>query len=162
MAKTHWTTNDMPNQTGKVAVVTGANSGIGFEAARALAAKGAQVVMACRSLEKGQAARDKISREHPAAQVELLPLDLAGLDSVRRFARELGAKYNRLDVLVNNAGIMMNPYSKTADGFESQFGTNHLGHFALTGLLIDLLLKTPGARVVNVSSRGHQFGEMDF
>ncbi len=163
MAKTNWTTDNMPDQTGKVAVVTGANSGIGFEAARTLAAKGAQVVMACRSLEKGQAALDKISRDHPNAQVELLPLDLASLDSVRAFAGAFLPQYTQLDLLINNAGAMALPDRReTADGFETQFGVNHLGHFALTGHLFDLILQTPGARIVNVSSSAHRMGKVEW
>ena len=157
-----WTTADMPDLTGKVIVVTGANSGIGFEAAKAFARKGAQVVLACRNLEKGQAALAAIQAEVPDAQAEIMLLDLASLASVQQFANALQAEHDRLDVLVNNAGIMMVPYGATEDGFERQLGTNHLGHFALTGLLIDLLLNTPGSRVVNVSSGGHRMGNMDF
>jgi NAD(P)-dependent dehydrogenase (short-subunit alcohol dehydrogenase family) len=152
----------MPDLTGKVIIVTGANSGIGYEAAKEFVRKGAQTILACRSTAKAETAFNQIQAEITDAPVEFMQLDLASLASVRRFADEFTAKYDRLDVLVNNAGIMMNPYSRTEDGFESQFGTNHLGHFALTGLLIDLLLKTSGSRVVNVSSGGHRFGSMDF
>jgi NAD(P)-dependent dehydrogenase (short-subunit alcohol dehydrogenase family) len=157
-----WTQNDIPDLTGKVIIVTGANSGIGFEAAKELARKGAQTILACRSMDKAQAALDQILAEIPTAKAEIMQLDLARQASVRQFADEFKAKYDRLDVLANNAGIMWPPYSKTEDGFESQFGTNHLGHFALTGLLIDHLLNTPRARVVNVSSIGHRNGIMDF
>jgi NAD(P)-dependent dehydrogenase (short-subunit alcohol dehydrogenase family) len=157
-----WTTADMPDLTGKVIIVTGANSGIGYEAAKEFARKGAQTILACRSMEKAQAALDQIQTEIPDAPVEIMYLDLASLESVHRFADQFKAEYDRLDVLVNNAGIMMSPYGTTKDGFENQFGTNHLGHFALTGLLIDLLTKTSGSRVVNVSSGGHRFGAMDF
>ena len=157
-----WTTAKMPDLTGKVIIVTGANSGIGFEAAREFARKGAQVVLACRNLEKAQAALERITAELPDAQAEIMQLDLASQSSVHQFAQEFQARYDRLDVLVNNAGIMMVPYGTTEDGFERQLGTNHLGHFALTGLLIDLLLKTPGSRVVNVSSGAHRMGAMDF
>lgn len=157
-----WTAADMPDLTGKVIIVTGANSGIGFEAAKEFARKGAQTILACRSMDKAQAALNQILAEIPDAPAEIMPLDLASLASVRQFAADFGAKYDRLDVLVNNAGIMMVPYGTTEDGFERQLGTNHLGHFALTGLLFDLLINTPGARVVNVSSNGHRFGEMDF
>lgn len=157
-----WTTADMPDLTGKVIIVTGANSGIGFEAAKEFARQGAQTILACRSLEKGQAALSEILAEIPNAPAEIMSLDLANLASVHQFAAEFKTKYDRLDVLVNNAGIMMVPYATTEDGFESQFGTNHLGHFALTGLLLELLLKTPGSRVVNVSSTGHRMGNMDF
>jgi NAD(P)-dependent dehydrogenase (short-subunit alcohol dehydrogenase family) len=157
-----WTTADMPDLTGKVIIVTGANSGIGFEAAKEFARKGAQTILACRSMAKAQTALNEIQAEIPDAPAEIMELDLASLDSVRQFAAAFKAKYDRLDVLVNNAGIMMVPYGTTEDGFERQFGTNHLVHFALTGLLIDLLLKTPSSRVVNVSSGGHRFGKMDF
>lgn len=157
-----WTVANMPDLTGKVIIVTGANSGIGFEAAKAFARKGAQTILACRSMDKAQAALTEIQAAIPNAPAEIMALDLASLDSVRQFAGAFKAKYDRLDVLVNNAGIMMVPYGITEDGFERQLGTNHLGHFALTGLLMDLLLNTPGARVVNISSGGHRFGEMDF
>jgi NAD(P)-dependent dehydrogenase (short-subunit alcohol dehydrogenase family) len=152
----------MPDLTGKVIIVTGANSGIGYEAAKAFAHKGAQVILACRSLDKAEAALADLLAELPTAQAEIMPLDLANQASVHQFAAAFKAKYDQLDVLVNNAGIMMVPYATTEDGFESQFATNHLGHFALTGLLIDLLLKTPASRVVNVSSAAHRMGKMDF
>jgi NAD(P)-dependent dehydrogenase (short-subunit alcohol dehydrogenase family) len=158
----NWTTENIPDLNGKVAIVTGANSGIGYYTAVAFAEKGATVILACRNLEKSQAALDQLKAEVPGADVELMQLDLASLDTVRRFAEAFQAKYDRLDLLVNNAGIMMVPYGKTEDGFERQFGTNHLGHFALTGLLLDRILATPGARVVNVSSTGHRIGRMDF
>ncbi|MCB9457329.1 MAG: SDR family NAD(P)-dependent oxidoreductase [Anaerolineaceae bacterium] len=157
-----WTTQNIPDMNSKVVIVTGANSGVGYEAAKELARKGAQTILACRSLDKARAALSQIQTEIPGAAAEVLPLDLTSLDSVRQFAAAFKAKYTRLDVLLNNAGIMMVPYGKTADGFERQFGTNHLGHFALTGLLLDLLLATPGARVVNVSSNAHKRGDLDF
>lgn len=157
-----WTTANIPDLTGKVIIVTGANSGIGYEAAKEFARKGAQTILACRNMDKAQAALEQIQAEIPDAPAEIMELDLASLASVRRFADEFKAKYDRLDVLVNNAGIMWVPYGQTEDGFERHFGTNHLGHFALTGLLIDLLLETPGSRVVNVSSTGHRTGNMDF
>jgi NAD(P)-dependent dehydrogenase (short-subunit alcohol dehydrogenase family) len=157
-----WTARDMPDLTGRVAIVTGANSGIGFEEARALAGKGASVVLACRVEDKGQAAVERIAREHPAAAAVFMQLDLADLASVRRFAAEFGQGYERLDILIDNAGIMATPFGRTVDGFELQFGTNHLGHFALTGLLLDAIRRTPGARVVVVSSAGHVFGKIDF
>lgn len=158
----NWTTNNIPDMTGKMAIVTGANSGIGWDTAVALARKGATVIMACRNPQKGRVALDQIKAVVPGADVELMQLDLASLDSIRRFSEEFHARYNRLDLLINNAGIMMVPYGITEDGFERQFGTNHLGHFALTGLLLDLIMATPGARVVNVSSAGHRMGSMDF
>lgn len=157
-----WTTKNVPNLSEKVFIVTGANSGIGFEAAKEFARKGAKTILASRNLEKAKKALSKIQNKIPNSSVEIMQLDLANLESVNKFASEFKEKYDRLDVLVNNAGIMMVPYQKTADGFESQIGTNHFGHFALTGLLYDLLLKTEGSRVVNVSSNGHRFGEMDF
>ena len=157
-----WTTADMPDLSGKVIIVTGANSGIGYEAAKEFARKGAKTILACRSMEKALAALNQIRVEIPEAQVEIMHLDLANLESVHKFADQFKTQYERLDVLLNNAGIMMVPYGTTEDGFELQFGTNHLGHFALTGLLIDFLNNTPGARVVNVSSNGHRFGIMDF
>ena len=157
-----WTTEDMPDLTGKVIIVTGANSGIGFEAAKAFARKGAQTILACRSMDKAEAALAEIQAEIPNAPAEIMHLDLANQASIHKFAEAFKAKFNRLDVLVNNAGIMMVPYGTTEDGFEKQFGTNHLGHFALTGLLIDLLLNTKGSRVVNISSGGHRMGQMDF
>ncbi len=158
----NWTRENIPDLTGKVAIVTGANSGIGYDTAAALADNGAAVIMACRNLKKGQAALERLTAEVPNANAELMQLDLASLASVRHFANAFQAQYDRLDILVNNAGIMMVPYGKTEDGFELQMGTNHLGHFALTGLLLDTILATPGARVVNVSSNGHRMGTMDF
>lgn len=158
----NWTLEKIPDLTGKVIIVTGANSGIGFEAARVFARKGARTILACRTIEKGQAAMAQIKADCPDAKVELMCLDLASLESIHQFSEAFKAKYDRLDVLLNNAGIMMVPYRRTEDGFESQVGTNHLGHFALTGLLIDLLEKTPGSRIVNISSGGHRMGSMDF
>jgi NAD(P)-dependent dehydrogenase (short-subunit alcohol dehydrogenase family) len=162
ITKEKWTADNIPDLTGKVIIVTGANSGIGFEAAREFAHKGATTILACRSMEKGQSALAKIQDEDPGAKAEVMCLDLASLDSIREFAANFKAKYDRLDVLLNNAGIMMVPYRQTEDGFETQLGINHLGHFALTGLLMDVLEKTPGSRVVNISSGGHRMGTMDF
>jgi len=153
-----WTEKDIPSQAGKTVVITGANSGIGYEAAQQLAAKGAHVVLACRDQAKGRSAVDSITRAHPSASVSLAELDLADLRSIRRFAESVRSTYPALHVLCNNAGVMAIPYRTTADGFEMQFGTNHLGHFALTGLLLDRLLSTPNARVVTVSSNAHKFG----
>lgn len=161
-SKTGWTSTDIPDQTGRVAVVTGANTGLGYETATALAAKGATVVLAVRNLDKGRAAADLIVRAHPGANVSLQELDLGSLESVRAAAAELRAKHDQLDLLINNAGVMMAPRSTTADGFELQLGTNHLGHFALTGLLLDRLVSTPLSRVVTVSSLGHRFGRIRF
>jgi NAD(P)-dependent dehydrogenase (short-subunit alcohol dehydrogenase family) len=152
-----WTTADIPDQTGRTAVVTGANTGLGYETATALAVKGAHVVLAVRNLEKGKAAADLIARAHPGASVAIQELDLSSLDSVRAAADQLRADYPSIDLLINNAGVMMTPKSTTKDGFELQFGTNHLGHFALTNLLLDRVVAAPGSRVVTVSSVGHRF-----
>ena len=152
----------MPDLTGETAIVTGANSGIGYEMARALARKGARVILACRNKDKGAAAGRRIVQEDPGAKAELMQLDLSDLASVRRFADEFTSQYDRLDMLINNAGIMRTPFGKTADGFELQFGTNHLGHFALTGLLLALIIHTPQARIITISSGGHRFGKIDF
>jgi NAD(P)-dependent dehydrogenase (short-subunit alcohol dehydrogenase family) len=157
-----WTADDIPDLSGQVIIVTGANSGIGFEATKELVRHGAQVIMACRSVEKATAALSKLQADIPSANAEVMALDLGDLDSVRAFATAFQAKYNRLDVLINNAGVMIPPYGKTAQGFELQIGVNHLGHFALTGLLLNSLLTTPASRVVTVSSGAHQFGKMDF
>jgi hypothetical protein len=159
---TNWTQNEIPDQQGRLVVVTGGNSGIGYEAALALAGKNAQVILAVRSTEKGEAAAEQIRQQFPRAQVSVMALDLSDLKSVRAFAQNFLKLYERLDVLINNAGVMALPQRKTADGFEMQFGTNHLGHFALTGLLISALKKTPNARVVTVSSGAHTFGEIHF
>ncbi|MEL6180515.1 MAG: oxidoreductase, partial [Myxococcota bacterium] len=160
---THWTTESVPNQQGRLVVITGANSGIGFEAALELARKGAHVVLACRNLTKGRDAVQRIHDQLPKAQLELRELDLADLASVRSFAQSMIADHDALHMLINNAGVMALPYRKTADGFEMQFGTNHLGHFALTGLLLGLLLDADGSsRVVNVSSQAHRLGKVRF
>ncbi|MFD5558086.1 oxidoreductase [Streptomyces sp. NPDC127068] len=156
-----WSAHDIPDQSGRTAVVTGGNSGIGFTAARALARRGARVVLACRSERRGTAARDLIRTEIPSAEVEFAPLDLASLDSVRRFADTHRSAHDRLDLLINNAGVMALPHRLTTDGFEMQFGINHLGHFALTGLLLPTLTATPGARVVTVSSFMHHTANID-
>jgi NAD(P)-dependent dehydrogenase (short-subunit alcohol dehydrogenase family) len=152
-----WTTADIPNQTGRTAVVTGANTGLGYETATALAAKGAHVVLAVRNLEKGKAAADLIARANAGASVAIQELDLTSLDSVRAAADQLRADHDSIDLLINNAGVMMTPKASTKDGFELQFGTNHLGHFALTNLLLDRVLAVPGSRIVTVSSQGHRF-----
>ncbi|WP_029110737.1 SDR family NAD(P)-dependent oxidoreductase [Mycobacterium sp. URHD0025] len=154
---TKWTAADIPDQTGRTAIVTGANTGLGLETAKALAAKGAHVVLAVRNLEKGEAAVEWISRSVPNADLELQRLDLGSLASVRTAADEIGDKHDRIDLLINNAGVMTPPKETTTDGFELQFGTNHLGHFAFTGLLLDRLLPVTGSRIVTVSSVGHRF-----
>ena len=151
-----WTSADIPDQTGRVAVVTGSNTGLGLETAKALAARGARVVLAVRNLEKGKEAAATITAATPGADVTLQELDLSSLASVRAAAAELKSRHDQIDLLINNAGLMYPPKSTTADGFEMQFGTNHLGHFALTGLLLDRLVSVPGSRVVTVSSIGHR------
>lgn len=156
----NWTAEDIPDQAGRVAVVTGANSGLGLIDSRELARHGAHVVMACRNVAKGKAAAAEISSEVPDAGLDVRELDLSSLDSVRSFAGGLG--HDRLGLLINNAGIMMTPPEKTADGFELQFGTNHLGHFTLTGLLLERLAAAEAARVVTLSSIEHKSGHLDF
>src|SRR5947209_9937449 len=143
MAK--WTTADIPDQTGRVAVITGANTGLGYETALALAAHGAHVVLAVRDLDKGKDAISRIVAHSPQADVALQELDLTSLESVRTAARQLRADHDRVDLLINNAGVMWTPKSTTKDGFELQFGTNHLGHYAFTGLLLDRLLPVAGS-----------------
>ena len=162
MDKQNWTLKDIPDLTGKTIIVTGANSGLGFESVKVFAQNGANVVMACRSKDKGEAARKKIVRLYPSSIIQVMELDLADLKSIRDFATTFRESHAHLDVLLNNAAVMMAPYSLTKDGFESQIGTNHLGHFALTGILMDILKKSPKSRVVNVSSLSHKQGEMDF
>ncbi|MDJ0865942.1 MAG: oxidoreductase [Myxococcota bacterium] len=157
-----WTANDIPDQSGRVAIVTGANSGIGLETARELARKGAHVVLACRSRARAEEALADIRAGLPDARVEFMELDLADLEQVRAFAAAAHERFDRLDLLINNAGVMIPPASKTKQGYELQLGVNHIGHFALTGLLLDLLLATDGARVVNVSSTAHRVGRMNF
>ena len=157
-----WTADDMPDLAGKTVIVTGGNSGIGYEAALQFARKKAHTILACRSLDKANPAAAQIIASNPGAMVEVMELDLSSLASIRNFADAFHKSHSRLDVLVNNAGVMALPYRKTVDGFEMQFGTNHLGHFALTGLLLDVLLATDGARVVNVASGAHRMGRIRF
>jgi len=159
---TKWTLNQMPDQTGRVVVVTGANTGIGFETAAALVAKNAQVVLACRNQQKAEDALNRIRERTPDAELRFIPFDLASLNSIRGFGETFRSDFDRLDLLINNAGVMVPPLGHTEDGFELQFGCNHLGHFALTGRLVDLLQATPHARVVTVSSLTHRMGAMDF
>jgi NAD(P)-dependent dehydrogenase (short-subunit alcohol dehydrogenase family) len=157
-----WDESNIPDLTGRNIIVTGANSGIGFEAARAMAGRGGNVVMACRNIEKSADAYEKVRKESPGDSVELMHLDLADLSSVREFAGETREKYPRIDILVNNAGIMVPPYGRTIDGFELQIGTNHFGHFLLTGLLMENVVATPGSRVVTVTSIAHFGGRINF
>ena len=160
--KPKWTAENIPELTGKVAIITGANSGIGFETARALACKDVTVILGCRDKDKGNAAVRQITQAYTDAKTEMMHLDLSDLASTRQFAEEFSSHYDRLDMLINNAGIMRPPSGKTADGFELQFGVNHLGHFALTGLLLSVITRTIKARVVTVSSGGERFGKIDF
>ncbi|WKA55603.1 oxidoreductase [Planococcus shixiaomingii] len=148
--------------TGKTAIVTGGNSGIGLEAAIVFAERGANVILAVRNEEKGQAARKGILAKQPQARVDVMKLDLADIASVREFADQFKSRFHTLDLLINNAGVMTPPLSKTKDGFELQFGSNHLGHFALTGLLFPLLARTPDSRVVTISSLAHKGAAIDF
>lgn len=160
-----WTARDMPNQTGRVAVVTGANTGIGYETAQALVEAGATVVLACRSRERGEDALRRIRGGREPARggtAELALLDLARLDSIRSFAHDLLERHSRLDLLINNAAVMIPPFTRTEEGAELQFAVNHLGHFALTGLLLERLEAPPGARVVTVASTAHRRGRIDF
>ena len=157
-----WTARDISSQTGRIAVVTGANSGLGKSIARELARAGASVTIAVRNTDKGEQAAADIRRDVASADLSVQRLDLAELASVRSFAAAFAAEHDHLDVLVNNAGIMAPPRRLTADGFESQIGTNHLGHFALTGLLLPTLLAAPAPRVVTMSSEAHWIGKMRF
>ncbi len=157
-----WTADQIPGQHGRTAVVTGANSGLGLIEARELARGGAQVFIASRDRTKAEAAAAAIHRTIPSARIEVAQLDLANLSSVRTFSERFLAGHGRLDLLINNAGVMAAPYQRTVDGFELQFGTNHLGHFALTGLLLPALRDQPGSRVVTVSSNSHKAGQMRF
>jgi NAD(P)-dependent dehydrogenase (short-subunit alcohol dehydrogenase family) len=157
-----WETDQIPDQTGRTGLVTGASSGLGLVVARELARAGMEVTLACRDTGKGQAVAESITSVVPTARLSVEELDLANITSVRRFADRFSAARDRLDLLVNNAGVMAPPRRVTADGFELQFGTNHLGHFALTGLLCDLLESADKARVVSVSSTLHKVGRIDF
>lgn len=157
-----WTTADLPDLTGRVALVTGANSGLGYETALALAGCGAQVTLAVRDLAKGETAAAQMRRAHPRAAIEVSALDLASLASIREFAAQWSQDHpGGLDLLINNAGVMALPHRLTTDGFEMQFGTNHLGHFALTGLLLPALVARHRSRVVTVSSFAHRMGRLN-
>ena len=157
-----WTAAEIPDLTGKTAIITGGNSGVGFETATELARHGATTIIACRSASRGEAALRKIKRSAPSLQISLMLLDLGDLASIDAFAESFTKAYETLDLLINNAGIMATPYRTTKDGFESQFGTNHLGHFALTAKLMPAILAAPSARIVNVSSVGHRSGDIEF
>ena len=160
MENEKWTIANIPDLTGKVIIVTGGNSGLGYESVKAFAGKGAEVILASRSVEKGETAKTSIG--NVKGKIVVMQLDLMDFASIKSFAAEFLKKYPRLDVLLNNAGIMTTPYFLTKDGLEAQNGTNHFGHFVLTGLLFDLIKNTPGSRIVNVSSMAHKQGKMDF
>lgn len=162
MMSNDWTLDKAKDQTGRIAIVTGANVGLGYETALALASKGATVVLACRNPEKTAAARAQILAKYPKAHIECGSVDTSSLKSVRAFAADFLAKHDRCDLLINNAGIMMSPYQKTVDGFENQLATNYLGHFLLTSLLLPTITKTAGARIVNLSSLAHNWCGIQF
>lgn len=153
---------EIPSQKGRVALITGANTGLGFETARAFARTNMKVILACRSVEKCARAKELILKEIPDADIEMMKVDLSRLASVREFSSEYSRRFNRLDILVNNAGIMIPPYSKTEDGFESQMGVNYFSHFLLTGLLLDVITRTPGSRIVSLASIAHRKGFINF
>ncbi len=162
MSKENWTKNNIPDLSGKRIIVTGGNSGLGYESVKAFAENGAEVILTARTIENGENAKAEIVKGKISGSIKIVELDLADLGSVKKFADQIKKEYDKLDILLNNAGIMMTPYHKTKDGFEGQMGTNHLGHFALTGLLFDLIKETKGSRVINVSSNAHKWGKMDF
>jgi len=153
-----WNIKQVPTHTGRIAIVTGANIGLGFETALGLVAKGCSVVLACRNIAKAEAAKASILAQHPKAVVHRMALDLASLKSVRKFAAAYKRRHDKVHLLINNAGIMMPPFSLSEDGFESQLAANYLGHFALTGLLLPLIIKTPNSRIVSLSSLAHKWG----
>lgn len=157
-----WDLDHVNFQPGKIAVVTGANSGIGYETTMGLASKNVEVIMACRDLRKAELARTRLLEKYPNTQIKPMVLDLTSLTSVKKFAEQFRKQYNKLDLLINNAGIMMSPYTVTEDGFENQFATNFIGHFALTGLLIPLLTKTPGSRIVTLTSLSYKWAQIEF
>jgi len=157
-----WEQENVPQQSGKIVIITGANSGVGSEAARIMVQKGATVIMACRNMEKSRPALDELNNGNNTGKAILLKLDLSDFSSIRSFSDEIREKFPRVDILINNAGIMAPPYGKTADGFELQFGTNHLGHFMLTGMLLDLITPVEGSRVVTITSIAHFNGDINF
>jgi NAD(P)-dependent dehydrogenase (short-subunit alcohol dehydrogenase family) len=162
MPGSKWSEKNIADQSGRIAIVTGSTSGIGLETARALAEKNARVIMAVRNVEKGERIAREIRGNNPGSAISVGRLDLTDLSSVKAFAEDFSRTYERLDLLINNAGIMMCPYAKTKDDFEIQMGTNHLGHFALSGRLMPVLKDTPGSRIVSVSSIAHRQGNIDF
>jgi NAD(P)-dependent dehydrogenase (short-subunit alcohol dehydrogenase family) len=160
--KNKWTTKDMPDQTGKTVLVTGANDGLGFLLAKHFALKSARVIMACRNAEKASRARDEIVSLYPHADIDIVKLDLSDLQSVKQCGRTIVKKYGRLDIVMCNGGIMAVPYGRTGDGIETHMGVNYYGHYALLGHLMPLIQKTPGARVVTTSSTAEKLGKLDF
>jgi len=162
MSKEKWTIDNMPDLTGRVIIVTGGNSGLGYESVKAFAEKGAEVILTSRDLEKGKAAKKEMTNGNINGNVKVMQLDLMDKVSIKKFVENYKKNYDKLDVLLNNAGIMTTPYHLTRDGLEAQNGVNHFGHFMLTGLLFDMIKSTPGARIVNVSSNAHKQGKMDF
>ena len=162
MSKSKWNSDNIPNQNGRVVIITGATSGLGKEATKVLASKGATVVMAVRNTNKGEVVAKEITNSFPDAKIDVREMDLNSLKSVKSFANGINESYDHLDILINNAGVMACPFSKTEDDFEIQMGVNHLGHFALTGLLMPILKKTKDARIVATSSIAHRQGKIDF
>lgn len=162
MAKPKWNIDNIPDQSNRVVIITGASSGLGKEATRVMASKNARVIMAVRDTEKGQKVAAEIKNVQPDANIDIQKLDLGSLDSIHTFAKAIKTFYHRVDILINNAGVMACPFSKTQDGFEIQMGTNHLGHFALTGLLMPLLQETKDSRIVATSSAAHRQGDINF
>ena len=162
MKKEKWTISNIPDLSGKIIIVTGGNSGLGYESVKAFVQNGAEVILTSRTIEKGEAAKLEIMKHNPKGKIAVMVLDLMDLSSVNKFAIEFKEKYQSLDILMNNAGIMMKPYNLSKDGYESQMATNHLGHFALTLLLVDILRKTPDSRVVTVSSIAHKSAKINF
>jgi NAD(P)-dependent dehydrogenase (short-subunit alcohol dehydrogenase family) len=162
MTNTKWNTQNIPDQKGKVVIITGATSGLGKEAAKVFAQKGATVIMPVRNAEKAKSVSEEILKFNPNSKIDVKSLDLSSLNSIKLFADDILKSYNQLDILINNAGIMYCPYSKTQDGFEMQMGTNHLGPYALTAQLMPLLIKTANSRIVNTASLAHLTGNIDF
>ncbi len=162
MKKPKWNEENIPDLSGKIILVTGANSGLGFEAVKMYAKKNAQVIMACRSLDRGQVALEEIKKESPKANLVVMELDLGSIKSIKRFTFMFLNEYDKLDILLNNAGIMTTPYGVTLNGIEQQQGVNHFGHFVLTALLFDIIKNTEDSRIVNISSIAHKFGKMNF
>jgi len=162
MSNNKWNTSNIPDQTGKVVLITGATSGLGKEAAKVFATKGATVIMPVRNTEKAKTVREEIVKTYPNAKIDIRSLDLSSLTSIKLFSDEISTSYNQLDILINNAGVMYCPFSKTEDGFEMQMGTNHLGPYALTAQLMPLILKSANSRIVNTASLAHLTGNIDF